>query len=297
MENQILENNYLKVTVADMGAELISVFDKESQTERMWDANPKVWNRHAPILFPFVGKVSGGVYRYCGQEYEMKSQHGFARDLEFVCVKRAANSVTHLLRADDETKKSYPFDFELYITHTLDTENGRVLHVQWEIRNIGVDKMYYSIGGHPAFKVPARAGERRADYYLQIPQNSNLKYILLNEKTGLASPEKTSVLELEEGFYPIYENMFDKDALIFEGGQIKEAGIARPDKSPYITMKCEGFPYFGIWSKPEGEFVCLEPWMGRTDNDGFGGTLEEKAGEQMLEAGEIRNIGYTVEFH
>lgn len=106
MGNQILENNYLKVTVADMGAELISVFDKESQTERMWDANPKVWNRHAPILFPFVGKVSGGVYRYCGREYEMKSQHGFARDLEFVCVKRDEGSVTHLLRADDETKKS-----------------------------------------------------------------------------------------------------------------------------------------------------------------------------------------------
>ena len=59
MGMHILENEYLKVMVADAGAELSSVYDKETDTERLWDADPAVWNRHAPILFPFVGRVIG----------------------------------------------------------------------------------------------------------------------------------------------------------------------------------------------------------------------------------------------
>lgn len=33
------------------------------------------------------------------------------------------------------------------------------------------------------------------------------------------------------------------------------------------------------------------------DNDGFVGALEEKVGEQKLEAGETKKISYTMEFH
>ena len=79
MAEHIIENDYLKVTIEDKGAELVSVYDKENNEERIWCSNPDVWNRHAPILFPFVGKVNNGVYRYNGKEYEMKTQHGFAR--------------------------------------------------------------------------------------------------------------------------------------------------------------------------------------------------------------------------
>ena len=86
MAMHTLENEFLKVSVADAGAELSSVIDKESGLERVHDANPEVWNRHAPILFPFVGKVVGGVYRIGNEEYEMKTQHGFARDMEFDVV-------------------------------------------------------------------------------------------------------------------------------------------------------------------------------------------------------------------
>ena len=86
MAMHVLENEFLKVVVADAGAELSSVVDKESGLERLHDANPEVWNRHAPILFPFVGKVVGGTYRIGDKEYEMKTQHGFARDMEFEFV-------------------------------------------------------------------------------------------------------------------------------------------------------------------------------------------------------------------
>lgn len=83
--NRVLENNNLKVTISDAGAELISVWDKSRNAERIWRGDSAVWGRHAPILFPFVGKVAGGKYSYRGREYKMTS-HGFARDRQFELV-------------------------------------------------------------------------------------------------------------------------------------------------------------------------------------------------------------------
>ena len=95
MSLHIIENDVLRVTVSDAGAELISVFDKEKDTERIWIGDPAVWNRHAPILFPFVGKVMDGKYRIADKEYTMKTQRGFALDMEFACVEETSASVTH----------------------------------------------------------------------------------------------------------------------------------------------------------------------------------------------------------
>ena len=51
-----MENEKMSVTIADHGAELVSLYDRENQRELMWQADPAYWNRHAPILFPNVGK-------------------------------------------------------------------------------------------------------------------------------------------------------------------------------------------------------------------------------------------------
>ena len=128
MAEHVMENGFLRVTVSDHGAELVSVWDKERKTERIWQADPAVWNRHAPVLFPFVGKVNGGVYRYRGKSYEMKTQHGFARDMEFTCVSERKDKLIHRLTSTEETLGKYPFAFTLYITHRFSEENPRELN-------------------------------------------------------------------------------------------------------------------------------------------------------------------------
>lgn len=297
MALHIMENDCLRVTVSDHGAELISAFDRKKERERIWGADPEVWNRHAPILFPFVGKVCNGTYRHNDSTYEMKTQHGFARDMDFMCVKSEREKVIHKLVSTQETKAKYPFSFTLYVTHELDPENPRLLRVSWEILNEGNEKMYYSIGGHPGFAVPESSKDRREDYWLEFPGLSRAEYILLDQNSGLALSEKKETLCLDQGFYPIKQHLFDRDALIFENGQIRKVRIARCDKTPYITLSCEAFPYVGIWSKPRGNFVCLEPWIGRTDDRGFSGELKDKPGEAVLDAGENQMYTYTIEFH
>ena len=173
---RVLENDFLKVTIDDHGAELFSIYDKEKSREVLWQGDPNFWGRHAPILFPNVGKHYGNHYRIDGMEYPSK-QHGFARDTDFTCIDSTLDSVTHQIRSTEETRKVYPFDFVLRIRHIL---KGRTLTVSWKVANNSDRDMYFAIGGHPAFHVPVLPDTRRSDYSLTFNGEDSLTYLLLD---------------------------------------------------------------------------------------------------------------------
>ena len=290
MSVHILENERLRVSVADAGAELIGVYDKARGAERIWTADPAVWNRHAPILFPFVGKVVDGKYRVDGREYPMKTQHGFARDLAFACVEDTDDSVTHRLEDDAWTRERYPYPFRLTVRHRLDAgEPGRLI-VEWTVENPGAETMYFSIGGHPGFMLPA--GVRKEDCGILFPGAEALSYINASP-AGFALPQRHA-LALEGGCARYQADI--PDTWIFEDGQVKRVGIATPDGEPWVMLSCEAFPMLAVWANPKGPFICLEPWFGRTDDEGFTGMLAEKKGMQTLAAGERRDIAYHMDF-
>ncbi|MBQ6122289.1 MAG: hypothetical protein IJI59_11190 [Clostridia bacterium] len=187
MSTHIIENERLRISVADLGAELTAVYDKARQAERLWNADPAVWNRHAPILFPFVGKVMDGKYRIGDREYAMKTQHGFARDLPFACVGQTDASVTHVLTADDWTRERYPYEFRLTVTHAL--EENR-LRVAWTVENRGDGRMYFSIGGHPGYMPPR--GARKEDCFIAFPGAGELRCISASP-AGYALPGQKSI--------------------------------------------------------------------------------------------------------
>ena len=288
----VLETDCLRVAIADAGAELCSVIDKESGRERIWTADPGVWNRHAPILFPFVGKVTEGKYRSGGREWPMKTQHGFARDLVFTCTEESAAAVEHRLCASEETRRIYPWDFCLTVRHSADAARPRLLRIEWTVENRGEEPMLYSIGGHPGFLMPE--GARKEDCLLRFPGKDTLRYYQA-DAAGFALPEQTHTLSLSCGDAPYLENI--PDTWIFERQGIDEVGIAAPDGSPWISLRCPGFPFLAVWANPKGPFICLEPWYGRTDEAGFVSTLEEKKGMERLESGEKRRYRYEIEFY
>ena len=55
-----IENDELRLTVDSRGAEAVSAVNKRTGAEMLWQADPAVWGRHAPILFPYTGKLTGG---------------------------------------------------------------------------------------------------------------------------------------------------------------------------------------------------------------------------------------------
>lgn len=286
-----IKNEKLAVTIAAHGAELSSIYDKANDRELVWQADPAFWNRHAPVLFPNVGKYYGGHFTYNGTDYPM-GQHGFARDTEFEQVASGENFVTYRLCADEESKKVYPFDFVLEITHRL---NGNRLTVEWNVKNTDDKEMYFTIGGHPAFNVNVLPDTDFEDYSLVFKEGTEkLYYVLLDAESGTAIGDKVYELELTDSKYALKKDMFDKDALVFDGGQIEWAALALPDGKPYIALESKGFPNFGIWSKPGAPYVCLEPWCGRCDNKGFEGEISEKPGIIALKAGETFKKSYDI---
>ena len=284
-----LENEFLYVEIAEMGAEVTRIYDKTEDNEILWEGNPVYWKRHSPVLFPNVGKTYKNRVLINGTQYPT-SQHGFARDNVFTCIEAANEKASFMFRSSEETKEVYPFDFELHINYKL---NKKELTVEWQVKNCGDETMYFTIGGHPAFRF-AKPEEIKADYVLKVPGKEKLEYVLIDISCGCANVDEVHTLQLNEETYPLSDELFAKDALVVDNGQIEEAWLCHKDGTPYVGVRSAGFPNYGIWSVEGAPFVCLEPWMGRCDNVGFNAELSEKPNVNKVEAGEKFIKDYTI---
>ncbi len=284
-----LENEFLCLEIAEMGAEVTRIYDKTEDNEILWEGNPVYWKRHSPVLFPNVGKTYKNRVLINGTQYPT-SQHGFARDNVFTCIEAANEKASFMFRSSEETKEVYPFDFELHINYKL---NKKELTVEWQVKNCGDETMYFTIGGHPAFRF-AKPEETKADYVLKIPGKEKLEYVLIDISCGCANVDEVHTLQLSEETYPLSDELFAKDALVVDNGQIEEAWLCHKDGTPYVGVRSAGFPNYGIWSVEGAPFVCLEPWMGRCDNVGFNAELSEKPNVNKVEAGEKFTKDYTI---
>lgn len=284
-----LQSGSLRVTMADAGAELMSIVDIASGKEYLWHGDPAYWGRRSPVLFPIVGSLKNKEYFYNGRTYPM-SQHGFARDRDFVMTSHDENSIWFELKSDERTYDVYPFEFQLEIGYQL---TGRTIQVIWKVTNTDKKIMYFSIGGHPAFMCPIDQQGKQSDYYLIFDNKENLTYGKLSSN-GLIETEG-HVLETEDGILRITEHLFDEDALVIEGRQAKEVSLAGPDQKPYLTVRFDS-PLFGIWS-PAGKqapFICIEPWYGRCDKESFDGALADREYGNELRPGNTFKASYTI---
>ncbi len=284
-----LENEALYVEIAEQGAELTRICNKKTNEGLLWEGDGRFWKRHAPVLFPNVGKTYRNIMRINGKEYPT-SQHGFARDSRFKCVCAEQTMARFVLFSSDETRQRYPFDFELYISYKL-VEEG--IRVTWEVRNPSDETIFFTIGAHPAFRF-AGADEVKEDYMLRFPGKEALHYGLIDPKEEAVDPVRQYDLLLKQECCTVTEQMFERDALIFDGGQIEEVWLCKKDGTPYAGIRCNGFPNFGIWSVKDAPFVCLEPWMGRCDDIGFAGELSRKPNVNMAAPGETFVKEYTI---
>lgn len=283
-----LENEKLCVEISEHGAELTRIYNKETGDEVLWEADPKFWKRHAPVLFPNVGKTYHNTVLINGVQYPT-CQHGFARDSEFELISASGTSAEFLLKSSEETKKRYPFDFELRIGYELDAAGIRV---KWAVYNPSSEPIYFTVGGHPAFRFAK--GDRKEDYILRFPGKETLHYCLIDPAEETVNPNLQYEMQLDHECCPVTEQMFERDALIFDDEQIEEVWLCKKNGTPYVGIRCEGFPNFGIWSVKDAPFVCLEPWMGRCDDIGFAKELSEKPNVNKAAPGETFRKEYTI---
>lgn len=285
----IMHQDQYRIAVNPLGAELCSFLDTKTMVEYIWQADPQVWPRHAPVLFPIVGKLPENTYTYKGKTYHL-SQHGFARDLRFTVVEETDNSLSFELQDSPGTHGQYPFPFLLQISYLLQANK---LTVDYQVSNPGEEEMYFSIGMHPGFNCPLHAAERFTDYFLEFEQPETLVRHLLVK--GLLNGETETVLE-NKNVLPLRDDLFAKDALVLKSFKSQYLTLKSNAHPNQVKIGFSGFPYLGIWSKPVGaSFVCIEPWHGIAGTIGASADLAEKEGIIRLEPEADFACSYTIE--
>jgi galactose mutarotase-like enzyme len=279
------EQDWVSIASGDLTAQIdphgaqLSAFRTGERNDLLWNGDPKVWAGRAPLLFPIVGVLVGGVYRLGSKTYPL-SRHGFARDKIFTLQNSTGSSAAFRLHADASTLSVYPFRFELDVLFQL---SGATLSLDTTIRNLGETDMPASFGYHPAFRWPLPFGQSRAAHFIEFDQDEAAAVRRI-DVTGLLTPVRHPT-PVANRRLELTDALFQNDVLIFD--QLKSRSVSYGSgEGPRLRIGFPDTPYLGVWTKPGAPFICIEPWHGITDPEGFAGDLSQKPGIRVLKAGE-----------
>jgi galactose mutarotase-like enzyme len=284
-----IKNDKLRIAVGETGAELCNIQSVATGKEFMWSGDPAIWASTSPVLFPVIGAVKNGFVKYKGNEYEVP-RHGFVRNNSKVkLISRTAESLTFGMKHDEELTKVYPFLFSFQITYTIE---GNEIDVSHRISNEGADTMLFSLGAHPAFKCPINDDEGYEDYFLEF-EHSEIASTWLLSNDGLVGSETKLILDQTDEL-PLTHSLFDNDALIFKNLKSRKVSLKSRKSTESVIVQYDDFNYLGIWAKPNGDFVCIEPWLGIADSADSDQQFETKEGILSLSAGETFEASYSI---
>ena len=241
--------------------------------ELLWDVDPSIWDRTAPILFPVCGWTRGGQVRVGGKIYPL-GLHGFAAQQRFEVVAQGVDQVTLRLRDTVETRALYPFSFTLELHYRLDAD---ALQVSAKVINQGEAPMPYALGLHPGFRWLGAPDECRLLF-----DEAERAQVPVIAPGGLFS-EETRPVALEGQSLPLGGDLFAREALCFL--EARSRGLTFTGPKGRLRVEAQGFPHWVIWSKPQAPFLCLESWSGYGDAVGFEGDLFQKPGMMVLPPG------------
>jgi galactose mutarotase-like enzyme len=281
-----LSSGDLTAEVDPLGAQLSTLRDRAGH-DLLWGGDPSVWAGRAPLLFPIVGALAGGRYRLGSAAYALP-RHGFARVKRFDVVGASSDAATLRLKADETTLEVYPFRFELDVSFAL---NGATLSVTTSVRNLGDDDMPASIGYHPGLRWPLPFGRPRSSHFIEFAMDEPDPVRRLNA-AGLLTPERHPT-PISHRHLKLEDALFQDDVIIFD--QIRSRHVTYgADEGPRIRVSYPDAPYLGIWTKPQAPFICIEPWHGVADPDGFAGDFRTKPGVFTVAAGAAMSTQMTM---
>lgn len=294
MPTYSLENAQCRVQINSHGAELASLQRRDlGDLEYLWQADPAQWGRHAPLLFPIVGKLPEDTYLVDEKVYKLP-QHGFARDQEFTLIHEEATRLTFQLMASEVSRAVFPFEFDLRVRYEL---RGTTLTVGWHVRNPAAapHALLFSIGAHPAFRCPLLPGEQFEEYFFEFDHPVQLQRQLL--QGGLRSGDTQPVPLTAGGTeLPLTGALFADDALVFSHYDFTRLTLRSRQSARAVRVSFAGFPYLGLWTKSaQAGFVCIEPWQGVASPVGAPGELAAKEGITTLAPSQEFRAAYTIE--
>lgn len=276
-----LKNDKITVKINELGAELKSLF--AGGREYIWCGRDEVWAESSPLLFPICGGLKDDKYTFKGKEYTMP-KHGYGRKTLFEVESATDTEAVFLHKSNDETKKCFPFDYELRIIYSID---GYALKTEYKVDNKSGETMYFSIGSHEGYYTP----EGIEDYDVVFPQNETLSsYVLYG---NLLSDQKLPIIK-DTNILPLYDKYFTIDALVFKDLKSRSAILRNRKTGKAVKVDFDYAPYFLLWHKPNAPYICLEPWDGVQDIVGSDYDITKKEGIIALDADKTYSGVHTI---
>ena len=279
-----ISNGSLTASIDTMGAQLMSL--QKGESEYLWQGDVNWWPRRAPILFPIVGVLKDGKAESAEGTVSL-ARHGLARLNQFEVVEKSDSSVTLQLKSTEETRKAYPYDFELRLIFSV---AGDTLTQTYEVTNPANIVLPFALGAHPAFNIPIPGVEAASlDQYYLLFTHSWTSYGPSITDDGLCDYTTPQKLIVDSDTLPLSWELIDCEKTItledVPDRRITLAANAEASSETHgIQIDFEGFDYLGIWTAAPGcPFVALEPWCGIADTVDCDGIFEHKPGIISLE--------------
>lgn len=290
----VIENKYLQVEINQLGAEITHIWNKKEHFDYIW--NGDVWPKHAPILFPSIGRSANDEYTYDDHTYTMP-QHGFAQEQMFDIDQQSTDTLTLELMDNKGTKEYFPFQFRFKVEFKL-IENKLI--VNFKINNLDKKEFSFSIGAHPAFNVPINEMGDFDDYQLIIkPVVKNLKqFQIVKTPNPYRTGNLISVNSYHNGIIKLNHDMFKDGLIILENDNLDEIVLHSNQTSHQVKINIKDFRYLCLWTK-EGSnapFLCIEPFQGLPDIDQKVSDLLSKEANVKIDMDEEKKFEYSMEF-
>jgi galactose mutarotase-like enzyme len=281
-----LENEKIKIAVLPLGAELCSLYHKQHRLQYLWQAG-EAWTKHSPVLFPIVGQLKNNEYIHQQKQYTLP-RHGFARAENFSVLELQNHQVVFRLSDDENTRKNYPFNFHFDIHYQLIESE---IIITYSVTNTGNEKMYFSVGAHPAFRVPLDLRDSYDDYYLEFDQEEHSERWPI--KDGLIDVAPTAFFKSQK--IHLTKELFANDALVFKKINSQQIHLRSTKHEHGLTVTVNSCPYLGLWAAKGADFLCIEPWQGIADGIQATGEIAGKEGIHCLNADENYQYRWALE--
>ena len=217
-----------------------------------------------------------------GISYE-GGQHGFARDAEHDLLEQTDKKLVLQLRANQETRAKFPFDFLLTSSFTL---TGNTVHHTLTVDNPGEGPL------HLVSAIIRLSSAPLTENTIQRTMNSVLirwkaPWCWMQGQT-VCSAESATILAPISRSIPLTDRLFDNDSYCMTNLKSSTLGIYEKDSDRSVVCRIEGFPYTLIWSQKTEKirFVCIEPWHSLPGVEGGSSKWEDQAAAAVLQPGE-----------
>ena len=258
-----IQNQYLSVAADSLGAQLLYIRGTD-HTNYLWQGDDTYWRDRAPILFPYVARLTDGAYTFKGTTYHMPI-HGFASQMEFIPVQISDTEMQFHLLSCERTKLMYPFDFHFTVTYRL--EKNCLLQIYSVINNSN-ENMHFGIGSHHGFNVPLTNQLSFDDYHLLFDTTSSPIRLGFSDDCYPTGNDEQFILS--DSKLHLKHELFDDDAIVLSNAG-KYVSLQSCSNNHTVFVDLQQIPYLALWHPPKtsSPFICIEAWCSLPSRKGL----------------------------